>query len=87
MKLQPGALALSSAVTFAVIWIVCSLLVTLLPGMMMGMTGDMIHADMDQMSWSMNFGGFVVGLVIWSLLAGVTGWLIAIFYNRFSSET
>lgn len=87
MKLQPNALALSSAVTFAVIWVLCSLLVALLPGMMMDMTGDMIHADMNQMSWSMNFGGFVVGLVIWSLLASATGWLIAIFYNRFCNET
>ena len=62
----------------------CSLLVALLPGMMMNMTGDMVHADMSHMNWSMNLVGFLVGLVIWTLLAGITGWLVAIFYNRFA---
>ena len=83
MKLEPKALALSSAATFAILWVICSLLVVLLPGTMMNMSGHMMHAEMSQMSWSMNFTGFVAGLVIWSLLAGVTGWLVAVLYNQF----
>ena len=83
MKLDPKALALASATTSAVLWIVCSILVALLPGMMMNMTGDMVHTNMGQMSWSLNFVGFSVGLLVWAALFGVTGWLIAVFYNRF----
>lgn len=83
MKLDPKALALASAATSTVLWIACSILVAFLPGMMMNMTGDMVHANMDQMSWSLNFVGFSVGLLIWATLFGLTGWLIAVFYNRF----
>ena len=85
MTLEPKSLALASASTAVVLWIVCSVLVVLLPGMMMSMTGDMMHADMSQMSWTLNFVGFFVGLILWAVLAAATGWLIAIFYNRFSS--
>ena len=84
-KLDPKALALASAATSTVLWIVCSILVALLPGMMMNMTGDMVHTNMGQMSWSLNFVGFSVGLLVWAALFGVTGWLIAVFYNRFLS--
>ena len=60
MTLEPISLALASASTAVVLWIVCSVLVVLLPGMMMSMTGDMMHANMSQMSWTMSLFGFFV---------------------------
>jgi hypothetical protein len=86
MKLEPGALAIASGATALILWAVCSLLVIALPGMMMNMTGDMMHADMGGMSWSMGVSGFIIGLVLWTLLAALTGWLIATIYNRYSSQ-
>lgn len=86
MTLDPKSLALASGATATILWIFCSALVFILPGMMMGMTGDMMHADMSQMSWTLNIFGFLIGLILWAVLAMATGWLIATFYNRFSLD-
>ncbi len=82
MKLNPVPFGSACALSFASIWILCSLLVVLIPTPMMQMGGHMIHTDLNMMSWTMTFFGFVIGLIAWSLWAGVTGWLIAIIYNR-----
>ncbi len=87
MKLNSFALALSSALTFAVLWVACSLIVVALPGMMMDMSGHMIHANFSMMNWTMTFTGFFIGLIAWSLLAGLTGWLVAVFYNLIMVRT
>jgi len=81
MKLEAIKLALAAAMATAVIWTFCSALVALMPGRMMEMSGDMVHADFSTMGWSMTWIGFVVGLFLWSLMAAITGWLIATFYN------
>lgn len=87
MKLNVSALANAAATTAAILWIMCSLLVVMLPGMMMSMTGHMVHLDMQAHSWVMTGLGFVFGLIIWIALAWVTGWLVATCYNRFSGES
>ena len=81
MKLNPINLCLASAVTMAFLWIVCSLLVLALPNLMMNMTGQMVHADLSNMNWTLTFAGFLVGLISWSLIAGIFGWLLAFIYN------
>ncbi|MEX1198276.1 MAG: DUF5676 family membrane protein [Pseudohongiellaceae bacterium] len=84
MKLNANALALATASAVAVVWVVCSILVALSPGMSMNMTGYMVHTDFGAMQWNMNLGGFVAGLFMWSIFAGVTAWLIAALYNKLS---
>ncbi len=84
MKLNTNAFALAAASAVAVVWVACSILVALVPDMSMNMTGYMIHADFGAMQWNMNFGGFVAGLFMWSIFAGVTAWLIATVYNKLS---
>jgi len=84
MKLNANALALAVASSVAAVWVVCSIIVALMPGMSMHMTGYMMHSDFSGMQWSMNPAGFLVGLVIWSVFAGVIVWLIASLYNKFS---
>jgi hypothetical protein len=49
---------------------------------MMTLTGHMVHANLDAMSWSMTTTGFFVGLFAWSLMAGFIAWLIASIYNK-----
>ncbi|WP_286829201.1 MULTISPECIES: DUF5676 family membrane protein [Kordiimonas] len=83
MKLNVTALANAAAATAAILWIVCSLFVVLLPGMMMSMTGHMVHLEMQAYSWVVTLYGFAFGLVIWVVLAWTTGWLFGTFYNRF----
>lgn len=86
MKLNPSALAIASAVAIAIIWSLCSLLVFALPSMMSGMTGHMIHAQLDSFTWMLTFTGYFIGLIAWSVWAAVTGWLIAVVYNKVASD-
>lgn len=81
MKLYPAKLGVAAAVTAGLLWVVCSLLVLALPGGMINMSGHMVHADLSQMSWTLTFVGFLLGLVIWSVVAYITGWLIGMVYN------
>ncbi len=81
MKIDAMKLAIAAAMTTAVVWTVCSALVAFLPGSMMGLSGHMVHADLAATSWALTWTGYIAGLVIWSLSAAATGWLIATFYN------
>jgi len=82
MKLEAAKFGVATAITFALIWIICSTLVALMPTAMMGASGNMTHGDFGGMSWSLHWGGFVVGGILWVLFAGVTAWLIAVIYNK-----
>ena len=86
MKLNVNALANAAMVSAAIFWVVCSLLVVLVPSMMMTMTGHMLHLDMQAHSWLLTGYGFVIGLIIWTALAWVIGWMIGTFYNRFEDK-
>lgn len=82
MKLDAMKLGLATGIVFAAIWVLCSLLVVLLPGTTMQMSGHMIHANLGGMSWTMTGVGFVVGLVLWTILPTLLVWAIAGVYNR-----
>jgi hypothetical protein len=81
VKLNPVKLAIASAVTMAVFWVICSFMVLVMPTMMMSMTGQMVHADLSGFNWTLTLSGFLVGLISWSISAGVTGWILAYIYN------
>ncbi len=82
MKLDAKKFGLASAAAFAVLWIICSILVMVMPMNMMGITGNMVHGDFSSLQWSMGIQGMCYGLIAWSFVAGVSGWLIAIIYNK-----
>lgn len=86
MKINPLNLALASAITAAVGWIICSLLVWMMPGPMMMTTDNMMHMEMSRLGWRLSPMGFVWGLVVWSLFAGIFAWLLATVYNLLSRE-
>jgi len=81
MKLDEKKLALSFGGTTAVLWIVCSALVALMPGPMGTLTGHMLHGNMEGFDWTLTWTGFFVGLVTWVLWIAASGWLIGWFYN------
>lgn len=82
MTINANKFALSSAITFALLWVVCSIIVIALPHQSMSIMGSMVHSDMGVLQWNMQVSGLLVGLVAWSLAAGVTAWLIATIYNK-----
>lgn len=83
MTLNAPALGKAFAITAALLWIICSILVFALPAAMMTMGGHMMHADFAGMAWTMTIGGIVIGGVFWTAISGLIGWLIAVFYNKF----
>ena len=85
MKLNANRLFLATAGVFAGLWVVCSALVALFPGAMLTMTGYMVHAEFLSFRWSLTLEGFIGGLVLWSLLSGLTVWLVAVVYNRIAN--
>tara|TARA_R110002073_G_scaffold77752_1_gene188089 strand:+ start:201 stop:470 length:270 start_codon:yes stop_codon:yes gene_type:complete len=76
----------ASAVTAAILWIGCSALVVVLPEAMWEMTAQMLHVELAEMSWAMSWSGFISGLLSWSALAALTGFLLALIYNRLSKS-
>ncbi len=82
MKLDALKLGLATAITVAIIWLACSLLVMLMPSMMLSLSGDMLHMQLSHMGWHLTLLGVVKGLIAWSISAGFTGWLLATIYNR-----
>ncbi|MFT4862527.1 MAG: hypothetical protein ACI95C_001748 [Pseudohongiellaceae bacterium] len=82
MKLDTIKIGYATALAFAIIWVICSLLVWGLPSMMLGMSGHMVHGDFSNMGWHMTSSGLLAGLFAWSISAGLIAALIANIYNR-----
>lgn len=78
--------AMACTLTAAILWSACSLLVSLMPQGMMQMTAHMFHADLTQMTWTLTWSGFCIGLASWSVISGITGALLAVTYNRLSTS-
>ena len=81
MKLDALKIGYATALAFAIVWIICSLLVWALPSMMLGMSGHMVHGDFSNMGWHTTLSGFLVGLFAWSIVAGAIAALVAYIYN------
>jgi hypothetical protein len=82
MTLNAFKFGMASAITAAILWLACSLLVMLMPSMMLSMSGEMVHMQLNDMGWNLTLTGVVVGLVAWSVSAAIAGWLLAAIYNR-----
>lgn len=81
MKLHSLKFAIAASLTTAIIWLICSTIVLLLPDMSMIMAGDMIHMNTRVMMWSLTFSGFISGLILWSASIGISAWFFAVIYN------
>jgi hypothetical protein len=81
MELNANRIFLATALAVGIVWLVCVAFVAAVPGGMMSMTGHMLHADTQHMSWTMNLTGVVVGLIAWSMSIGAIAWLGAVIYN------
>lgn len=80
--INSNKLIMASALSAGLLWVICSVLVALLPHYMLQMTAHMIHVDLVDISWTLTWSGFFVGLLGWLILAGITAALLAAIYNR-----
>ena len=76
-----GKFAMASGLCAGLLWVVCSVLVAPFPQYML-LTTHMVHVDITQMSWTLTWSGFLVGLLGWMILAGAAAALLAVIYNR-----
>jgi uncharacterized membrane protein YbhN (UPF0104 family) len=86
MRIDAIKFGLATAITTAIVWVLCSILVLAMPSPMMNMSGHMVHANLNGMNWTLTFTGFVLGLISWSIWAGIFGWILAYFYNMLVKE-
>ena len=86
MKINSLKFGLASAVTAAVVWIICSLLIWIMPGAMMNMTTNLFHMEMGKSGFVLTPIGVIWGLVGWSLFAGIFAWILATIYNLLTKD-
>ncbi len=86
MKLQSVRFGLACALAFATLWIVCTLFVWMSPSSMATVSSHMLHLEDTYFSFTLTLVGIVTGLTSWSLVAFVSGWLIATLYNLMVSR-
>ena len=78
--------SLACAITAAVFWSICSLMVALMPESMMQITAHMLHVNLSYMTWTLTWSGFLFGLLSWSAFSGVVGLVLALVYKRLSPK-
>lgn len=86
MKINSLNFSLASAITTAIVWTVCSLMVWMMPGAMMNTTGHMVHMDISKFGWMLSPVGFLWGLIVWGISAGIFAWLLAAIYNALTKD-
>ena len=84
MKINPGLLSLSSAVIVAILWTVYSAAVFSLTILAINLSGETGYLNFSDFDWKHALIKFIGTLIVWSGIAGLTGWLIATFYNDLS---
>ena len=86
MKINPLKFVVAGAITAAIVWIICSLLVWMMPGAMMNMTTNLFHIEMGKSGFVLSPIGVLWGLIGWSLFAGIFAWILATVYNLLTRD-
>ena len=81
MKINPLKFGVAGAITAAIVWVICSLLIWMMPGAMMNMTTNLFHMEMGKAGFVISPIGVIWGLIGWSLFAGIFAWILATVYN------
>ena len=81
MKIDSVKFAQAAALSTAIIWIVCSVIVYILPTMMLSISGNMIHMNLDRIGWHLSLSSIVMGLFGWVFISSIIAWLLAKIYN------
>lgn len=85
-RLNVRAVAVGQTFVGAVLFLVCSLLVALFPEATAKFTGFAFHTDLSGIARPVSFGGFLVGLVVFSLGFGLVSALAAGVYNNLTKD-
>ena len=82
MKIRAVTLGIAVGIGSAVLWTICSLLVALAPEPSMALTRSLFHVASGGPAWGITWGGYLVGLGVWTVGSGIFAWFCAQLYNR-----
>ena len=85
-RLNVRAVAVAQTFVGAVLFLVCSLAVALFPDAAAKFTGFAFHTDLSGVARPISFGGFLVGLIVFSLGFGLVSALAAGVYNSLTKN-
>lgn len=81
-RLNVRAVGVAQAFVGAVLFLLCSLLVVFFPEATAKFTGFAFHTDLSGVARPLSLGGFLVGLIVFSLGFGLVSALAAGVYNN-----
>ncbi len=82
MKLNTGAFALAAGAVAAILFILCSIAVAVSPTASMQALSSLTHLTLAGVTPTITLGGFVFGLVCWTLGTALVFGGAAAIYNR-----
>lgn len=86
MKLNIRAFAIAQTVAAAILFIVCALFFGLFSDASMNFTKYAFHTDLSGIMKPFDFGGFIVGLLVFSLGFGLLSLAAASIYNSLTKN-
>lgn len=82
MKLKERSLFLATAITTGIVFLLCSLVVTLAPRPSWAFFSYILHTNLTGIAQKLTWGSFITGLLVWSLGTGLYAAVVARLYNR-----
>lgn len=85
-NLDARAFGLAAATIAAVLTTICALGLAVAPRATTAVASTLVHLDLSEMSRSLTWGGYLSGLIAWTIGVGLVFWAAGTLYNRFSAE-
>ena len=87
MKLNVKAIAIAHGAVAGILFVLCRLVFTLAPEGTLAAMKYLFHTDWSSVAVPVTWGGFFIGLVLFTIFAGVVGATWASIYNQLASES
>lgn len=82
-ELKPAKVGLSLGLVFAIISLVCAILVAIIPGSMLTLANNIFHGlDVTQIVKAISWASVIVGIIETFIIGFIGGWLFARVYNK-----
>ncbi len=82
LRLSGRSLFLATAITTGIAYLVCILFLTVAPQITMAFFSYILHANVSDITRSVTWGSFILGLLVWSVGTGLYAAFVARLYNK-----
>lgn len=86
MKLNVKAVSIAEGLVVAVVFVICTFVIAVVPEQTAPATRYLFHVDLSGLARPISWGGFFSGLIVSSIAMGLAGAAWASIYNRFAQE-